>query len=218
MQIPDTDTCLFDDDEVRVTPTWLTLDDTSHAMHTVIRVRLAENAVPRGSWTLLFYVSLVLIVLAGFGTRQEAMPGWLGFVLLTASLAVGLAAAWFAFVARDVYRLDVVLNDGSSLRIHRAGKGYMTRLEKALRQAMVLHRGMFREPMVERVGARPSAGSEAAAEVFPDRPRRPPTSRRLRVVPVDPKPADADKKRRDAAMRRWLAASAAGKLPGVQDQ
>ncbi len=140
---------LFAEGDIRVTPTWLTLGATSHAMHTLTKVHLAERAVPRGSWTILFYVSLALIVLSAFALQRAHMPYVLGMVLFVSSIALCLAASWFAFVARDSYRLDITLSDGSSVPVVRPGRAFMVRLEKAIRDALVMHRGLFREPMVD---------------------------------------------------------------------
>ncbi len=129
---------LFDDDGVRVTPTWLTLGDTSHAMQTLRQVRFAQHAVSRRSWTQLFFVSLALVVIAAFGMHQTGMPYWFGRVLLVASLLICLTASWFAFVQRDVFRLEVVLDDGNRLLVERPGKRYMMALEKALREAVAM--------------------------------------------------------------------------------
>lgn len=221
----DSETILFDERDVRVTPTWLSLGDTSHAIHTLVKVQLSENAVPRGSWTLLFYVSLVLIVLSGFGLRQEHMPSVLGLILLLSSLVLSLTASWFAFVAQDVYRLEVTLNDGSLLTLVHSGKAHMLRMERALREALVMHRGLFREPMLDRHHDMNSLQSEPAsvAQIESGK-RHTRAARRGRgrraegsegVSSASSTGSRTDS--RDAATRRLIAVAAATKLTGSRD-
>jgi len=130
---------LFDEDEVRVTPSWFTLDGCSHAMHTVVRVSLIDRAVSRGSWTALFFTCWPLIGFAAYGFWRTGMPWWLAFVLFAASIALALTAAWFAFVARDAQRLEVRLADGTQLSVQRPGRQFVSRLHAALLRAMDWH-------------------------------------------------------------------------------
>lgn len=130
---------LFDEDEVRVTPGWFTLEGSSHAMHTVVRVSMTDRAVSRGSWTVLFFTCLPLIGFAAYGFWRTGMPWWLAFALFAASIALALTAAWFAFVARDAQRLDVRLADGTLLSVQRPGRRFVSRLNDALLRAMDWH-------------------------------------------------------------------------------
>lgn len=202
---------LFNENDIRVTPTWLTVDGTSHAMHTLTKVQLAEKAVPRGSWTGLFYVSLVLILLSAFTTHREHMPQGLGMLLLVASLMLCLAAAWYAFVARDIYRLVITLNDGKTLPVVRPNRAHMMRLEQAIREALVMHRGLFRESMADmhiRHAREPGEQANNAADASTRRSSRPSSKSHDRR---DKGKGGESTKPSDAAVRRVVVASAAAR-------
>ena len=89
---------------------------------------------------LLFFVSFALVLLLGFGVQQATIPDWFGKVMLLESGGVCVCESRFAFVTRDIFRLEVVLDDGAVLRIDRHGKLYMMQLAQALRQALAMQR------------------------------------------------------------------------------
>lgn len=131
---------LFDEDGARVTPSWLVVDDTSHAMRTIVKLRLVSINPPRNSWTALFYFSLPLIVLSGFGLEREYLPLFLAWALFVGSVLLCLTAARHAFVVPDRARLEVGFSDGSMLRVDR-GRAGLQRMHAALIHALDWHQG-----------------------------------------------------------------------------
>lgn len=149
---------LFHEGKIRVTATWLTIKDTSHALHNLRRVQLKELTGARVAWSALFFTSLAVVVLAGISLHRPGMPMLVGYTLLVLSVSLSLCAAWFAFVARDRFCLELALADGSKIRLERHGRRFMTQLESALRTALSLQTGAALETRVpQETGAAVSA-------------------------------------------------------------
>ena len=132
---------LFENDGTLVTPSWLQLGNTSHAIRTIVRLDYHETAPPRTSLTLAFFFSLLLILGSGIHLYRGSLPPLFAWIILSASLLLMLVIAWFAFVVPTKFRLDITLADGSQLQILRTSKSELTAIHQALARAMDWHRG-----------------------------------------------------------------------------
>jgi len=139
--LPDT-SVLFEDDETVVTPSWLQLGRTSHAIRTIVRLDYHESATSRTSLIFAFFFSLLLILASGIHVFRESVPPLLAWAMLSASLILMLIIAWFAFVVPPRYRLDITLVDGAQLQVTKNSRAELTRIHQALSRAMDWHRGI----------------------------------------------------------------------------
>ena len=135
-------TVLFESSDTVVTPSWLLLGNTSHAVRTIVRMDYHETAPPRTSLTLLFFFSLLLILGAGFHLYRGSLPPPLAWNILSTSLLLTLIIAWLAFVVPSRFRLDITLVDGNQLQVSRTSKSELEEIYQALAHAMDWHRGV----------------------------------------------------------------------------
>jgi len=108
-------TVLFESSDTVVTPSWLQLGNTSHAVRTIVRMDYHETAPPRTSLTLL-----------------GSLPPPLAWIILSTSLLLTLIIAWFAFVVPSQFRLDITLVDGNQLQVSRTSKSELEEIYQAV--------------------------------------------------------------------------------------
>ena len=148
---------------MRVTPTWVGVDDVSHAMRTVVRLRRVHRGRERGSWRALCAVTGLLAALALAATVRGSLPFALAWTAFAAALGCALAAAWHGFVAADAFAVEISLADGTSLEAPAADARQLERLHAALVHALDWHGGTFAgaSPGQPERPVRPSDGVQA---------------------------------------------------------
>lgn len=150
---------LYDEDGVRVTPSWIGVDDVSHAVKNVVRLRRVEHRRARGSWHALFWtLSGLALVSASLAVRGEVAFA-LAWGAFAASLALALLAAWHAFVAPDAFAVEIGLADGTRLEAPAGDRGQLERLHGALAHALDWHGGTPVGALVPGVAPMPSSPS-----------------------------------------------------------
>jgi len=132
---------LFSDDDIRVTPTWLQIENTSYAVKNIVRLSLNKTEPPRVAATVAFFMALLLIVFSALHLVRESLPVLVAWLALIASLVLMLYAAWHAFVVTTVWKIEIGFQNSDSLVVTREDRVSATRLHKAVVRALDWHRG-----------------------------------------------------------------------------
>ncbi|MEE9322242.1 MAG: DUF6232 family protein [Granulosicoccus sp.] len=132
---------LFSDEDIRVTPTWLQIEDSSHAVSHIVRLSLNKIEPPRITATAVFFVSLLLIVFSGLHLLRESLPVLVAWMALIASLVLMLFAAWHAFVATTIWKIEIGFQNAGTLVVARKDSASASQLHQAVARALDWHQG-----------------------------------------------------------------------------
>ena len=132
---------LYAERGVRVTPSWIGVDDVSHAVRNVVRLRRVRRRRARGAWRALCVTMAALAGLGAAAAARGALPFALAWSAFASALCFALLAAWHGFVAGDVMAVEVGLEDGTSFEAPAADARQLERLHAALARALDWHGG-----------------------------------------------------------------------------
>lgn len=136
------DDVLYADGHVTVMPSWLEIDGReSYAVRSIVRLSLSESAPPRRVAATVSVVAFGLAIVSGLHLARDSLPGPVAWLALVASLALLLVASHVAFVRPSDYTLDIVLADGTPVRLVRPERASLLELHRALSRAMERQRG-----------------------------------------------------------------------------
>ena len=136
------DDILYADGVVTVMPSWLEVNGRdSYAVRSIVRLSLSESAPPRGMAGSVSLIALGLAAVSGLHLARGSLPGAIAWLALAASLGLFLVASHLAFVRPSTYTLDVLLADGTPIRIARPERASLLELHAALSRAMERQRG-----------------------------------------------------------------------------
>lgn len=132
---------LYAENGVRVTPSWIGVDDVSHAVRTVVRLRRLKRGRERVPWTTLCATMAVLALTALVAALRGALPFALAWSAFAAALGFALLAGWYAFVAADRLGVEIALADGTTFEAPARDARQLERLHAALCHALDWHGG-----------------------------------------------------------------------------
>lgn len=126
---------------MRVTPSWIGVGDTSHAVRTVVRLRRVRRARERASWRALWATMVALALAALLALVREDLPAPVAWGAFAVALAFGLVAGWYGFAAPDGLGVEIGLEGGQSVEAPAANEAQLARLHAALERALDWHGG-----------------------------------------------------------------------------
>ena len=132
---------LYAEAGVRVTPTWIGVEDVSHAVKNVVRLRRVRRARARSSWRALCAAMALLALLGLVAALRGALPFALAWAAFSVSTAFALLAAWHGFVAADGLAVEIGLADGTRFEAPASSERQLERLHAALAHALDWHGG-----------------------------------------------------------------------------
>ena len=133
---------LYREGDVTVMPSWLEIDGRrSYAVRSIVRLSLSESAPPRRAATAACLVFLGLALISALHLARDTLPLGIAWPALAASLVGALVASHAAFVRPSRYALEILLADGTPLRLERDERGPLLALHRALSRAMERQRG-----------------------------------------------------------------------------
>ena len=184
---------------MRVTPSWIEIDGTSHAVRTVVRLRRVHRARERASWRALCATLVALALVALAVLLREGLPFAIAWGAFAVALALALLAAWYGFVANDAWAVEIGLAGGESLEVTAGSAAQLERLHAALAGALDWHAGTHVAASGGAIAAAPAplAASPAASGARTDAPRdraSPPATGT--AAPPTPEPASGPSDRR----------------------
>ena len=132
---------LYQDADVWITPSWLSVGGTRYAIRTVARLDYQTYRPPTTAATLVFAAALLLIAICLWYLLRNTVPLPLAWGLLIASTALMLYAAWHAFAIKPSYQIMVTLLNGGSVLIKRHTLVQAQGLYQGMTEAMDWHVG-----------------------------------------------------------------------------
>jgi len=133
---------IYNHDGITVTPTWLSIENTSYAIRYIRKITRRSWEPPRATAASIgllafFFTAWQLIQL--FRTENAFVFHW---VLLVCCVLLLLACLYITLLMQSQYRLDIVIiNESSPLQIHRATAAELNDLYTKLFKVLDYHRG-----------------------------------------------------------------------------
>jgi len=131
---------LYSDDRVRITPSWLSIEQTQFAIRTVVRLDNKESKPRNGIAYLFFFAAIPLIAYSLYQFKNPDLPAILPWVMLLASAVIWLFSAWVVFTTKPRYRLRITLFNGHEVIVKTNSKTAASSMLEAMTQAMDWHR------------------------------------------------------------------------------
>ncbi len=132
---------LFKQDDITVTPSWLELDSTSHAVRYIRRLTLQEAEPPRRPAMITFCIVFLLFLFECVQLYLGTPTVQLHTALIILCVCFMLYAGYIAFFKPASFWVDINFDDQSVVQVSFMRQLELHEFHTALARAMDWHRG-----------------------------------------------------------------------------
>jgi len=133
-------TDLYSDERIRVTPSWLSFDQSRYAIRTIARIDYETHRPKVGIAYVFFFASIILLAYSLYHFTVPELPLLVPWLMLLGSLLICVVSGLIAFSAKTSYRVMVTLIDGGKVPIVTGSAKQAQGLLDSLTRAMDWHR------------------------------------------------------------------------------